>query len=65
MSRTKRKLYSGSKRFDHSCRNHGGCGYCENTRTFFDRKRRTAADRDLEFWKKSHRDDLYLGHAGG
>ena len=27
-----RKAYRGSKRFDRSCRNHGGCPYCENNR---------------------------------
>ena len=30
----------GSARFDWSCRNHGGCGYCEGNRRFFDRKAR-------------------------
>ena len=29
-----RKPYTGSKRFDSSCRNHGGCGHCENTRRY-------------------------------
>lgn len=36
----KRKAYRGSKRFDHSCRNHGSCGYCESNRTIFDKKAR-------------------------
>nr|DAQ92019.1 MAG TPA: hypothetical protein [Caudoviricetes sp.] len=27
-----RKPYRRSKRFDRSCRNHGGCPYCENNR---------------------------------
>lgn len=30
----KREQYRGSKSFDSSCRNHGGCGYCESNRTF-------------------------------
>lgn len=34
MSRTYKKAYRGSKVFDSSCRNHGGCGYCEGNRTF-------------------------------
>jgi hypothetical protein len=34
----KRKLYTDSKRFDYSCRNHGGCDYCKNNRTFFHKK---------------------------
>ena len=40
----KRKPFRGSKRFDRSCRNHGGCGYCECNRKFADKKRRDAAD---------------------
>ena len=27
-----RKPYRGSKAFDKSCRNHGGCPYCESNR---------------------------------
>ena len=29
----KRKEWRNSKSFDSSCRNHGGCPYCENGRT--------------------------------
>jgi hypothetical protein len=29
----KRKPYRGSARFDHSCRNHGSCGWCLGNRT--------------------------------
>lgn len=29
----RRKPYKGSKAFDRSCRNHGGCGYCVDNRT--------------------------------
>lgn len=50
-----RKPYYDSRRFDWSCRstnpNHGGrgnCGYCRNGKTFFDRKKRRAADLDLK-----------------
>ena len=28
----KRKPYYGSKAFDHTCRNHGGCPWCEENR---------------------------------
>jgi hypothetical protein len=28
----KRKQYRGSKAFDHSCRNHGSCSWCEGNR---------------------------------
>ena len=34
----KRKPYKGSKRFDHSCRNHGSCGYCLNNRMHANKK---------------------------
>lgn len=33
VKRRYRRAYTGSKRFDSSCRNHGGCKYCEHTRT--------------------------------
>ena len=33
MSRTLRKPYTKSKRFDSTCRNHGSCNYCKATRT--------------------------------
>ena len=29
----KRKPYRGSKAIDHTCRNHGGCPWCEGNRT--------------------------------
>lgn len=47
MSRSRKKDYPkkfDSRRFDQSCRNHGGCGYCVNNRTFFDVKSRVKAD---------------------
>ena len=28
----RRKAYRGSKSFDHKCRNHGSCTYCESNR---------------------------------
>lgn len=34
MSKTKRKAYRGSKRFDASCRNHGSCPWCRGNRTY-------------------------------
>jgi len=35
-----RKPYYRSKSFDRTCRNHGSCEYCANSRTF-NSKRRT------------------------
>lgn len=32
MSRTKKKAYTKSKRFDKTCRNHGSCSWCYGNR---------------------------------
>jgi hypothetical protein len=48
-----RKAYRGSKRFDHSCRNHGSCSYCESNRTHATKK--AAA-------KVSDQEDEYFGY---
>ena len=34
MSRTSKKPYTGSKRFDTTCRCHGGCSYCYSNRMY-------------------------------
>lgn len=39
MSRTRRRAYTGAKRYVRSCRNHGSCDYCKNTRTHTERVR--------------------------
>lgn len=38
-----RKAYQGAKAIDRTCRNHGTCSWCEETRTFFDSKHRRAS----------------------
>lgn len=50
MSRTNKRDYTGSKRFDRSCRNHGGCDYCASNRMRQDQCVRTAADEELKRW---------------
>jgi hypothetical protein len=51
MSRTVRRPYSGSKRFDRTCRNHGACTYCRSARMHRHRKARLIADEKLaEVW---------------
>ena len=45
-----RKPYRKSKAFDPSCRNHGGCGYCEDNRTFRNRKAEIDAQEQLDEW---------------
>ena len=47
-----RKKYYGAKCFDRSCRNHGGCGYCKDNRTYADRRRRYYADKQVKDWKR-------------
>ena len=42
-NKTKRKAYRGSKNFDCSCRNHGGCPICEGNRLHKDRTRESSA----------------------
>lgn len=45
----KRKEYRGSKAIDKSCRNHGGCPWCERNRKFkFRDKRPYDEDADRE-----------------
>jgi len=40
----KRKPYRKSKSFDRTCRNHGSCPYCENNRTYHNRKEEERID---------------------
>ena len=42
-----RRPYRGSRRFDHSCRNHGGCGYCRGNRLYAASRRTVSADERL------------------
>lgn len=44
MGKEHRKPYRGSKAFDKTCRNHGGCPTCLANRTFANTKRKQAAD---------------------
>ncbi len=43
-----RKLYRGSKRHNRSCRNHGGCSWCEGNRTLQTQRARDAANEQLK-----------------
>lgn len=44
----RRKLYRGSKRHDRSCRNHGGCSWCEGNRTIQGQRARDTANEQLK-----------------
>ena len=48
MGKEHRKPYRGAKAVDTTCRNHGGCPYCESNRKYFDTKRRKIADEKLK-----------------
>lgn len=39
-----RKPYHGSKAIDRTCRNHGGCDWCEENRKYSTIKRKAAMD---------------------
>ena len=45
--KTYKRPYTGSKRFDHTCRNHGSCGYCRDQRTYNLRKVREAMEIEI------------------
>lgn len=46
----KRKPYVGSKAFDHTCRNHGSCDWCRESRTYKNLKRtQEMIDRELDY----------------
>lgn len=43
-----RKPFRGAKRFDSSCRNHGGCEWCFGNRTASSRRREEASRDELK-----------------
>jgi hypothetical protein len=45
-----RKQYRGAKSFACSCRNHGGCGYCNSNRMIFDKKARLRLEGQVDEW---------------
>lgn len=48
----RRKPYRKAARFDRSCRNHGGCPYCENNRLHNNKRRGIIAEQEIEDYKK-------------
>ena len=44
MSRSRKRPYTGSKRFDSRCRNHGACPWCRGNRLHKHRKGPTVSD---------------------
>ncbi len=43
-----RQPYSGSRRFDRTCRNNGSCGWCRHNRTYQVRRERLYADMAIQ-----------------
>lgn len=39
-----RKQYRGAKSISYSCRNHGGCSWCKENRTYNNRKRKAKTE---------------------
>lgn len=52
MGKEHRKPYNGSKQFDHTCRNHGGCPACLSNRTIANQKRQQSADYQLKSYRR-------------
>ena len=56
MSRTYRKnKYTGSKRFDKTCRCHGGCPYCEDNRMYQKKKELERTEEQLKEYERNNR----------
>lgn len=51
--REHRKRYTNSKAFDYSCRNHGGCAWCEGNRLYKTRRKEEEFSRELEEYIKN------------
>ena len=47
-----RKMYFDSRKWDHSCRNHGTCSYCYNNRTYSSRKQLTRIEDEMDHWEE-------------
>lgn len=48
----KRKAFTGAKAVDATCRNHGSCPHCMNSRLFKRRKAERSANEQLKDYKE-------------
>ena len=48
LGKEKRKPYRAGKAIDKQCRNHGGCDWCLENRTYGNRKRELSTIQDLK-----------------
>ena len=46
----KRKPYRGAKAIDRTCRNHGTCDYCHESRLYASNKRKDSVNQKLKDW---------------
>lgn len=53
----KRKPYYDSRRFDHSCKNHGACSYCAERRQFAFKKDGESSLQELAEFEKGYSED--------
>jgi len=53
----KRKPYRGSKLIDYTCRNHGGCPYCEQNRKHKFRDKHPVEKDEMIIWIADGRKD--------
>jgi 5-methylcytosine-specific restriction endonuclease McrA len=47
-----RSEYYDSRRFDHTCRNHGSCSYCEHNRLYSSRRHLCRTKDELDHWEE-------------
>jgi hypothetical protein len=57
MSRTYKKNYTKSKKFDRSCRNHGSCSWCIENRTHFDKTVREKAEEEIKDYEQDNKEN--------
>lgn len=60
MSRTNKKPYTGSKRFDTTCRNHGSCSWCYSNRMHkvLKKIRPIKEELNLDYYGKDNQDTI-------
>lgn len=56
-SKERRKPYYGSKAFDYTCRNHGGCPWCEQNRKHKFRDKRPPLREDRLYGEQNTQED--------
>lgn len=65
MARTRKRAYTGGKRYSVGCRNHGSCGYCAGNRQHADVKRAESADIEAQALLVGESDSYPLEHGQG